>query len=187
MTQPVLMGKKQPDFPASALWNSCTQKTTTEIKETMLTYNVFCPVGSFRFIYSAVYVPLVIRFSFFLFLVPLTLAEGTIHFFLVLWDRCSARGCQFSLPQSLCIFGALAHFLVVKLHLADVQLISARCNRMYMNIYINISIKSDRLIFNTLKSIKDSVFRKKKKTRLKANNFEISPYNFGFVAKNNDN
>lgn len=162
MTQPVLMGKKQPDFPASALWNSCTQKTTTEIKETMLTYNVFCPVGSFRFIYSAVYMPLVIRFSFFLFLVPLTLAEGTIHFFLVLWDRCSARGCQFSLPQSLCIFGALAHFLVVKLHLADVQLISARCNRMYMNIYINISIKSDRLIFNTLKSIKDSVFRKKK-------------------------
>lgn len=58
----------------------------------------------------------------------LTLAECTIHLLLVLWDCRSAWGCQFSLPQCLRIFGAPPHFLVVQLHLADVQLISARCN-----------------------------------------------------------
>lgn len=58
----------------------------------------------------------------------LTLAECMINLLLILWECRSAWGYQFSLPQCLSIFGALAHFLVVQLHLANMQLISARCN-----------------------------------------------------------
>lgn len=56
----------------------------------------------------------------------LTLAESAVHLLRVLRDGGSARSRQLPLPRRLCIFGALAYFLVVQLHLADVQLVSAR-------------------------------------------------------------
>lgn len=58
----------------------------------------------------------------------LTLAQSAVHLLRVLRDGGSARSRQLPLPQRLRVFGALAHFLVVQLHLADVQLVSACCD-----------------------------------------------------------
>lgn len=91
-----------------------------------------------------------------------TLAECAIHLLLVLWDRRSAWGCQFSLPQCLRIFGALAHFLIVQLHLADVQLISARYETVTI---IIIKIKKTQIIFKITLSIKTLLSHQKTNTK----------------------
>lgn len=57
----------------------------------------------------------------------LTLAKGVIHFLLVPLDLGSAGDAELLLPHCLDLFGALAHLLVVKFHLSDVQFISAGC------------------------------------------------------------
>lgn len=145
VSQPVLVGKEQPDLPSPAFRNTCTQRDTQTIIEDQRTakthklnyfwlilgrlHNNFealrrtydlsytgpdstlCPIKTHTHTYTS-----------------LTLAESTVQLLFVLWDRHPAWSRQFSLPQCQRVFGALAHFLVVQLHLADVQLVSAGCD-----------------------------------------------------------
>lgn len=105
VAQPVLMGEEQPDLPAPALGNTCTPTI------------VLAHYGTHRYKRNTSTKR-----------TALTLAESAVQLLLVLRERRSARGCQLSVPQGQRFCGALAHFLVVQLHLADVQLIPARCN-----------------------------------------------------------
>lgn len=123
VTQPVLMGKEQPHFPAPALGNTCAQRWRQQTARSECHRMKGTPIHVFTTCVSHLRTHKILHTY-----TSFTLAESAIHLLLVLWDCRSARGCQFSLPQCQRIFGALAHFLVAQLHLADVQLISARCN-----------------------------------------------------------
>lgn len=123
VTQPVLMGKEQPHLPPPTFGNTCTQRWRQQMARSECHRIKGTPIHVFTTCVSHLHTHKILHTY-----TSFTLAESVIHLILVLWDCRSARGCQFSLPQCQRIFGALAHFLVAQLHLADVQLISARCN-----------------------------------------------------------
>lgn len=118
VTQPVLMGKEQPHLSPPALGNTCAQRRRQQMARSERRRDGGTPNTR---LYNLCLSRFLHTYTSF------TLAESAIHLLLVLWDCRSARGCQFSLPQCQRIFGALAHFLVAQLHLADVQLVPARC------------------------------------------------------------